>query len=260
VLKIINELAFHDDVRVQRDVARTYANLTQTEEIRTEILALNSLPSILNLAKSLDVSCQRYSALSLCNLCSSSHKVRLVDEGAVRPLIFLSRFPDTEIQRYAALALAGLALGGHGNNKIRIVEEGAMKSLIDLIRFPDKDVQLSATIAINSITLGLELNTKAAVMTERGIEPLIALVQKEDREMVCSAIYALGSLCENEDVKAKIVECGAIGPIVRQCIAGDIEVKRAAGYFMATICEQVWRDPRAFSALLLNCCVVLLFG
>jgi lipid-binding SYLF domain-containing protein len=30
----------------------------------------------------------------------------------IRPLIFLSRFPDTEIQRYAALAMAGLALGG----------------------------------------------------------------------------------------------------------------------------------------------------
>ena len=56
---------------------------------------------------------------------------------------------------------------------------------------------------------------------------------------MCSAIYALGSLCENEDVKAKIVEFGAIRPVVRQCISGDIEIKRAAGYFLANICEQV---------------------
>jgi hypothetical protein len=32
----------------------------------------------------------------------------MVEDGAVRPLIFLSRFPDTEIQRYAALAMAGV--------------------------------------------------------------------------------------------------------------------------------------------------------
>ncbi len=38
-------------------------------------------------------------------------QVRICEEGAVRPLIFLTRFPDTEIQRYAALAMAGLALG-----------------------------------------------------------------------------------------------------------------------------------------------------
>ncbi len=55
-----------------------------------------------------------------------------MDQGAVRPLMFLCRFPDLEIQRYAALALAALALGGHGNNKTRIVEEGASRPLIEL--------------------------------------------------------------------------------------------------------------------------------
>jgi len=239
LLKVIADLAFNDDVRVQRDAARTYTNLTQTEEVRSQILSLKSLPSILNLAKSLDVACQRYSSLSLCNLCASSHKVRLVEEGIVRPLIFLSRFPDTEIQRYAALALAGLALGGQGNNKVRIVEEGAMKCLIDLIRFPDIEVQLAAAIAINSITLGNEQNTKAAVMTEKGVEPLIFLLNRDDRELICSSIYCLGSLCENEEVKANIVENGAIAHVVRHCTVGDIEIKRAAGYFLATICEQI---------------------
>lgn len=55
----------------------------------------------------------------MCNLSSSALKEKIVAEGAIRPLMFLARFPDLEIQRYAALALAGLALGGHGDNKVR---------------------------------------------------------------------------------------------------------------------------------------------
>ena len=111
-----------------------------------------------------------------------------MEEGTIRPLVFLARFPDTEIQRYAALSLAGLALGGHGNNKMQIVEEGAMRPLVDLLRFPDKDVQLCATIAVNSITLGSEMATKAAVLTEGGLAPIIALAESgRDRETAESA-------------------------------------------------------------------------
>lgn len=89
----------------------------------------------------------------------------------------------------------------------------------------------------------MEQDTKGALLYEHGIEPLINILLKdkveEDRELVSSAIYALGSLCENEDVKANIVELKAISPIVMHASVGDMEIKRAAGYFLATICEQV---------------------
>jgi vacuolar protein 8 len=152
------ELSKCDDARVQRDTARCFSTLTQTDDVRAELIAQNALPAVLTLAKSLDIASQRYASLTLCNLSCSipAHKIRLIDDGALRPIIFLSRFPDTEIQRYSALSLAGLALGGHGNNKLRIVEEGSMKPLIDLIKFPDRDVQLAAAIAVNAIVIGPE--------------------------------------------------------------------------------------------------------
>lgn len=175
-------------------------------------------------------------------------QVRLVDDGALRPLIFLSRFPDVEIQRYSALALAGLALGGHGGNKTRIVDEGSMRPLVDLMRFPDRDVQLASVLAVNSIVLGLEQNTKAAVMVEKGLEPILDLLRREDLlagplgrddEMLSSCIYALGSLAENDDVKTRLVELGTIGTVVKHLYLGNIEIKRAAGYFLATVCERI---------------------
>jgi len=73
---VMANVAFNEDARVQRDIARAYANLTNTEEIRTQIINSNSLSAVLNLCKSLDIACQRYATLALCNLCSStSHKV-----------------------------------------------------------------------------------------------------------------------------------------------------------------------------------------
>lgn len=276
-LQVLCEVANCDDARVQRDTARCFSTLTQTDDVRSELIAQNALPAVLTLAKSLDIASQRYASLTLCNLSCSipAHKIRLIDDGALRPIIFLSRFPDTEIQRYSALSLAGLALGGHGNNKQRLVDDGCMRPLIDLVRFPDKDVQLAATIAVNAIVIGPEQGTKSAVMTENGLEPLLDLVNKgldtgllkkdttkvkgkskpsnalkanmhtadhvdEDFEDIfSSAIYCLGSLSENEDVKEKLVELGAIGSVVRHVYTGNFEIKRAAAYFLATVTEQM---------------------
>ena len=117
--------------------------------------------------------------------------------------------------------------------------------------------------------------TKSAVMTEDGLAPLLDLVNKgldvgllkkepnkgkgarlnphaaakvninptdhtEDYEDLFSAsIYCLGSLSENDDVKEKLVELGAVGSVVRHVYNGNLEIKRAAGYFLATITERM---------------------
>ena len=150
-----------------------------------------------------------------------------------------------------------------------------MKPLVDLVRFPDKEVQLAAVIAMNSIVIGMEQETKASLMTESGIEPLLEIINRgaeggivkkdnyakqnklkkglpvkanmnpndyvdDDYEELWSAcIYCLGSLAENDDVKGKLVELGAVASVVRHIYTGNFEIKRSAGYFLATITEQL---------------------
>jgi hypothetical protein len=122
-------------------------------------------------------------------------------------------------------------------------------------------VQLSATIAVNSIVLGIEQSTKSSVMYEKGIDALLALASgssrnskdgNEDRNVVASSIYALGSIVENEDVRAQVVEMHGIAIVVKQANVGDIEIKRAAGYFLATICQQVNQFIYLFIYLFIN--------
>lgn len=143
--------------------------------------------------QSLDVACQRYATLALCNLSTGELKGSMVEQGAVRPLMFLARFPDLEIQRTAALALGGLALGNPENKvrqrsevdvgkgwwsivlvlfvcyagrlscvlivrvmwgQMRLVEEGAVRPLVELVHFPDAAVQACSAIAINAVAIG----------------------------------------------------------------------------------------------------------
>ena len=50
--------------------------------VNAQLIQQGALPAVLVLAKSLDIASQRYSTLTLCNLCSSDHKVTIVDAGA----------------------------------------------------------------------------------------------------------------------------------------------------------------------------------
>lgn len=70
-------------------------------------------------------------------------------------------------------------------------------------------------------------------------------------------MYVLGSLAENDDVKAKLVEMGAISSVVRHVYNGHFEVKRAAGYFLATISEQMEFHANLTAELALEAIVYL---
>ena len=48
-----------------------------------------------------------------------------------------------------------------------------------------------------------------------------------------------GSLSENEEVKQRLVELGSVLAVVTQMGVGDIEVKRACGYYICTLAEQI---------------------
>lgn len=231
-----------DDARVQRDVARAFACLSQSNDVRERAVA--HLGALFKLSRSLDVACQRYAALALCNLsCGDKSKAVLVEQGAIKPLMFLARFPDVDIQRYASLAMAALALGNHSDNKVRLVEEGALRPLIDVLKFPDVRMQHCAALAVNAIALGPQSDTKLGVARDDGLDPLLALVdassEKSDRDCQYAAVYALGSLAENPTVKAQLVDRGTMSMVARAVEEGDLELKRAATYLFARFAENV---------------------
>ena len=89
------------------------------------------------LARFPDVEIQRYAALAIAGLAigdKGNNKIRIVEEGAVRPIVDLARFPDVEIQRSAALALTAMSLGEHQVTKTGImVEDGLLPLVLELL-------------------------------------------------------------------------------------------------------------------------------
>ena len=236
-----------EDARVQRDSARAMACLTQSSEaLRDRAVATpDFLPAVFKLARSLDVACQRYATLALCNLACGDHKAAVVEGGALRPLLFLLRFPDMEIQRAAALAVAALALGDHGDNKQRIVEEGALRPLVDMAAFPERQMRYCAALALCAVTLGPQQATKLGVARTRGLDPLLTLLAPEDagggpgEDCRFAAVYALGSLAENSECRAQLVEMDLIARLVAAVPTATLETKRAAAYLLARLAECV---------------------
>ena len=91
-IEILREVGKHDDARVQRDVARAFSCLSVSEDVKATIVQKDGLATLFQLAKSMDVASQRYATLAICNLSSGEHKGRIVEEGAIRPLMYLGEF------------------------------------------------------------------------------------------------------------------------------------------------------------------------
>lgn len=247
-----------DDARVQRDTSRSMACLSQNDEARALWVENDNLRALFRLARSLDVACQRYAALALCNLACGAGKASLVQHGAIKPLIFLARFPDSDIQRYAALAIAALALGDHGDNKVRLVEEGALRPLLDMIKFPEVRMQQCAALALNAIALGPHAETKLGIARDDGLGPILTLVASTDSDCRFAAVYALGSLAENSIVKAQLVEAGSVEAVVHAVQESiDVELKRASAYLLACFAENVEFHLKLLENAGLECVVAL---
>jgi len=56
-----------------------------------------------------------------------------VEEGALRPLIDMVRFPDTGMQRCSALAVNAVTLGPQGATKREVMHEEGLLPLLALV-------------------------------------------------------------------------------------------------------------------------------
>ena len=250
-IEALTSAGLSDDARVQRSCARSFSLLSENVELKKTMVDRNVLPTVYALCRSLDVQTMRYGCLTLANLASiedNEVKERLSSQGIIRVLLFLARFPDMDVQRYACGSICNLGLGSE-NNKVRLVEEGVVRSLVDLVKFPDTEIQRCASLALTSIALSKMDLPKISIMQEEGLLPLLALAASEDKVCARAALYCLGCLAEHAEVKAKIVEHGAIPVFCSASLRGDAEIKRNVAYFFGLIAEDMIYHDELMSAL-----------
>ncbi|CAM9506308.1 unnamed protein product, partial [Heterosigma akashiwo] len=109
------------------------------------------LEAVVQLAALEDVECQEYAALALAHLASNrDHQVRLVELGALRPLVSMMAV-EAEPRHYAGLAL--LKLADNFENHLRIAEEGGIQALLRLgrARSTDEELQYKAALTVGHL-------------------------------------------------------------------------------------------------------------
>ena len=100
-----------------------------------------------------DVNCQRFAALCLANLATTvASQVKVVQAGAIRPLITLARDARSQLEarRYAVLAIANLS--ATIANHAAMLEEGALQALFSLSNSPDAMSQYYVGCALANLS------------------------------------------------------------------------------------------------------------
>jgi hypothetical protein len=88
-----------------------------------------------------------------------------MDEGAIRPLIALIRYPDREVQLAATLAINSVVLG----------KKQLLRAYSCCPHHGDSFFQIY-------LHVGPEQETKAVLMTEGGLEALLSLFDRKSRQ------------------------------------------------------------------------------
>lgn len=251
--------AANTDVDFLRNAARTMSCLAVDIAIR-EAMVSQEIPTALSkLAKSADSQTQRFASLALCNLCIGTQKESIVQQGVLRVLLFILRYPDLEIERRASLAIAALSLGSN-ENRFQIVGSGFVRSLLEATSYPDLKLRYFALLAMNGLVLSTDPKTKNHVVQENGISSLLSVLKScKDDESIHACIYHLGSLAEDVNILKAIVETESFLPLVVEKLesAGSIETKRSAAYLLALISENQEYHQRLQEANALKSAVAL---
>eukprot|EP00940_MAST-03C_sp_MAST-3C-sp2_P002171 g2171.t1 len=231
------------DARVQRSASRALCNLSINTELRMLLLDLGVLSTLHTMSRSLDVVTQRFAALAQTNLAVSAReaKNKMLSQGAVRPLSFLARFPDSQIQAAAATAIAALGLGDTDGcqKKLQIIKEGAVRPLADLAKYPDIEIQRCALLGLCALSLGVSPQCKQSVATADVLKTLLHILQ-EVRDIRClrTTTYTVGALAETPSIKQTIGMNDALfKAMIKQGEQDDVEILRNVAYFLAIMAE-----------------------
>ena len=161
---------------------------------------------------------------------SSNNKLLIVEHGALAAIVdILNHTGKDNALQHACRCL--FALGSDHENKkyVRssIVSAGALRPLVQCLRHASSHVQWHAAGALAN--LSLDSSTKSRIVAHGGLEAMceLATTSRSDKvhRQVARGIFAL--TCRTE-VRARLVKCGGLAPMVRLLSSKQKDLRRDA--------------------------------
>ncbi|OVA07660.1 Armadillo [Macleaya cordata] len=162
--------------------------------------------------ESCSVDVQRQAAMEIRLLAKNKpeNRLKIAQEGAVRPLISLISSSDTQLQEYGVTAILNLSLCDE--NKDLIANSGAIKPLVRALKIGTATAKENAACAL--LRLSQIEDNKIAIGRSGAIPLLVNLLANGGFRGKKDASTALYTLCSLKENKIRAVQAGIMKPLV----------------------------------------------
>ncbi len=239
---------------LERDVCFILGLMAIKPEYQQAICDANALPTLVSIIKryagrkdqhlsgASAQTCRR-AADAITNLAHENNpiKTRTRHEGGIPHLVYLLRTFDPKVQRAVAGTLRTLAFK-NDENKDMIVNEGALPLLIQMLYARDPSIHYEAVGVIGNLVHSSQ-HIKHKVLAEGALQAVINLLSSTCPDSKREAALLLGQFAtaqsndDRADFKAKIVQRGAIGPLIQMLGASDHQLQEMAAFALGRLAQ-----------------------
>lgn len=192
ILRVLLELSTWDHILTQRRVVIALSNLSQSEELRTQLLALNPIPFIISLASKRDENLRRGCSAIVCNLAYEVGREKLIANAGIIPTLLITAMitsdqPDTKMICVKAL----INLMADSSLHKLLVDEGVVWGLSTLALIDDTEL---LTLCSSALCLLSTKYARVMLSSPNSVKMVLKLINQSDLELLRNGAKALTNL------------------------------------------------------------------
>lgn len=207
---------------VARRACETITSLShENKDAKQLVHGLEGIPPLVRLLRSLDTRVQRASAAVLRTLAfkEEPNKVEIVRWNALPPLIEMLRSEDS-LTHYESVGTLGNLVHSSQDIKKQVLRNGALQPVINLLQSPCRDSQREAALLVGQFA---QYDNRAGP----------AMVRRYVRDA--------------EDYRVKIVQRGAVPPLIAMLQTNDRALKEMAAFALGRLAQNVDNQAGIFA-------------
>ena len=222
-------------------------NLARIHDNRSAIIRDGAVHTLMRLMQRQTGRSQTHATLALLDLIrhNSASKESIIQAGAVKVLVSLSRSPVTATSEAAFSAVEECAVEVAGRSAL--MNSGALADLIELAKAETGRMRERATGVLKE--LALDASCRTQLVAEGAVQALVSLsgsgngvAERNCAVALCSLLIAGDSAERNVREQGSLLQMGALGALSALASSEDVKLQRKAAH---TLCELSYDDDLA---------------
>ena len=235
LMTIIAKFVIPLSLLFSKDCGRAFANLCANEEKQIHIYRQGGLKTLVSLSKSRNEVCQRYVAIAMRFMASSTEVQRSISkENEFSSFLELSNSESIDYKRASAASMASMSLNQSG--KTTVLRKGGIRAILRLCVHLDLSVQREAVFCIANFVSSSDY--REYVTKEGGVETLRAVVTtSNETEILRDASRALSFMSVDTPTRAIMISQEIPQILSKLAKSPDNSTQRFAALALCNLCQ-----------------------